>query len=215
MNKKLTILLTCYNKEKYISYILRQLVDQNCEAIEVHIFNDGSTDESLNIIQENIKEQSNFYIHNFKENHGIGFIRQYALEQVQSDYFIFADADDMITENYIQTILETINSEEYADIYCFKARTYPHGYMICLHQTLWDKVINTNFIRNNKICFNPNLLYNEDIDFRKQIEQTSFIEKSYPQVIYIYNLYTNNSITHELPLWYKYNGEGLRQEILK
>ena len=52
MKPKLSILITCYNKEKYISYILNQLIEQNSPEIEVHIIDDCSTDSSFNIIKE-------------------------------------------------------------------------------------------------------------------------------------------------------------------
>lgn len=212
MDKKLTILLTCYNKEKYISYVLRQLVDQNCDAIDVHIINDKSTDDSLEIIQEIVQDIPNFYIHSFDANCGIGYARKYALSLVETEYFIFIDADDMIVEDYISTILNAISAHK-ADIHHFLTRTYPYGTIACLSHTLWDKVISIDFVRKNNIDFNEKLLYNEDVNFREQIEKVPFEEKHYHKIIYIYNLYTDNSITHNKPLWYKYNDEGLKEEL--
>lgn len=211
--KKLTILLTCFNKEKYISYILHQLVSQNCEDIIVHIINDGSTDHSLEIIQEIVGDIPNFYIHSFDKNYGVGYVRQYALSLVESGYFIFIDADDMIVEDYIQTILATIAANT-ADIHHFLTRTYPYGITACLSHTLWDKVISIDFIRKNNIDFNKTLYYNEDIDFRQQIEKTHFKEQHYNKILYIYNLFTNDSITHKQPLWYKYGDEGLKKGLI-
>lgn len=213
MDKQLTILITCYNKEQYVSYVLRQLIDQNCDALDIHIINDKSTDASLEIIQEIVNGVDNITIHTLDNHFGIGYVRKFALSLVKTKYFIFIDADDMIAEDYVETILQAISADT-ADIYHFLARAYPYGNIICLSHTLWDKVFAIDFIRKNKIDFNETLCYNEDIDFRQQIEQYAFEEKHYQKIIYTYNLYTTNSITHTSPLWYQYNDEGIKEEVM-
>ena len=89
MDKQLTILITCYNKERYVSYVLRQLIDQNCDALDIHIINDKSTDASLEIIQEIVNGVDNITIHTLDNHCGIGYVRKFALSLVKTKYFIF------------------------------------------------------------------------------------------------------------------------------
>ena len=59
MKPKLNILVTCYNKEKYISYIITMLKEQLLKYnndVEVHIYDDGSTDNSTQIIDQILKD---------------------------------------------------------------------------------------------------------------------------------------------------------------
>lgn len=212
MDKKLTILITCYNKEKYISYILGQLIDQNCQEIDVHIIDDASTDNSQSIVKELVDNIDNFYIHNLETNHGTGYVRNYALSLVKTNYFIFIDADDMLVENYVSLLLEKIDKYPDADIIHFCTRVYPLGGKTSLDFSLWDKVISKNFLDNNNITFNPNLINMEDWNLRSKINKVKFNEIHCPEVLYIYNLLAEGTITHQDPIWYNHNLEGIRDE---
>lgn len=212
MKKELTILLTCYNKEKYISYILQQLIDQNCEALDIHIFDDASTDNSLNIIQELVGDINNFTIHHWDTNKGTGSTRNYALSLVKTKYFIFIDADDMLTETYVQTILQKIRQYPDVDIHHFRTRVYPLGGTVMFNFSLWDRVISKEFLDKNNITFNPKLTNMEDWNLRVQIEKVPYIEMEHQEIIYIYNILAENTITHDNPIWYNHNLEGIRPE---
>ena len=54
--KKLNIIVTCYNKEKYVSYVINMLKEQITEDVELHIYDDGSTDNSINIINQVLQD---------------------------------------------------------------------------------------------------------------------------------------------------------------
>ena len=54
--KKLNIIVTCYNKEKYVSYVINMLKEQITEDMELHIYDDGSTDNSINIINQVLQD---------------------------------------------------------------------------------------------------------------------------------------------------------------
>ena len=200
MNKKITILVTCYNKEKYISYVLEQLKSQNKEEIDVHIIDDASTDNSNAIINELVGGIDNFYIHTFDKNHGTGYTRNYALSLVSTKYFIFIDADDMLVENYINLLLEKIDAYPDADIIHFRTRVYPLGGTLMMDFSLWDKIISKEFLDKNNIAFNIMLTNMEDWNLRKKIEKTNFNEVHCEEILYIYNLLAEETITHEQPI---------------
>ena len=107
--KKLNIIVTCYNKEKYVSYVINMLKEQITEDVKLHIYDDGSTDNSINIINQVLQDynKKNIITHFIPNNLGTGAIRELALQNVNSTYFIFVDADDLISENYVQKILYT------------------------------------------------------------------------------------------------------------
>lgn len=212
MKPRLTILITSYNKEKYISYVINMLIAQNCEDIVVHIIDDGSTDNSLNIINELISDVDNFHLHHWDKNKGTGKTRNYALDLVETNYFIFIDADDMITENYVTKILEYITEDPTADIHYFRTRIYPLGATVCYDFSLWDRVISKEFLDKNNIRFKDSLTNMEDYNLRRKIEKIDFTEVSHSDVLYIYNLLAEGTVTHENPIWYGHNLEGIREE---
>lgn len=212
MKPRLTILITSYNKEKYISYILSMLIEQNCDDIIVNIIDDGSTDKSLDIINELIKDVDNFHLYHWDKNKGTGYTRNYALDLVETNYFIFIDADDMITENYIKTILGYITEDPTADIHYFKTRIYPLGGTVRYNFSLWDRVISKDFLDKNNIRFKDSLTNMEDYNLRIKIDKTVFREVTHEDVLYIYNLLAEDTITHENPIWYGHNLNGQREE---
>ena len=93
MNKKLSILIPVYNEEKTIFTILNKINESKIENFdfEVIVINDGSTDNTLKILQEN----QNLYdqLLNYEKNQGKGFAVKNGLKVVTGDYVIFQDAD--------------------------------------------------------------------------------------------------------------------------
>ena len=93
MNKKLSILIPVYNEEKTILKILNKINENRIENFdfEIIIINDGSTDNTLKIIQDN---QSLYdQLLNFEKNQGKGFAVKNGLKVATGDYIIFQDAD--------------------------------------------------------------------------------------------------------------------------
>jgi glycosyltransferase involved in cell wall biosynthesis len=93
MNKKLSILIPVYNEEKTLLNILKRINECKIDSFdfETIIINDGSDDNTFNIIKEN----GNLYdkIINLDKNRGKGFAIKSGLKIATGDYVIFQDAD--------------------------------------------------------------------------------------------------------------------------
>lgn len=93
MNKKLSILIPVYNEEKTLLNILKRINECKIDSFdfETIIINDGSNDNTFNIIKEN----SNLYdkVINLHKNKGKGFAIKSGLKIATGDYVIFQDAD--------------------------------------------------------------------------------------------------------------------------
>ena len=112
---KYTIILTVYNKEKYLERALKSICNQTLKDYEIIIVNDGSTDNSEKIIK---KYQKKYKIKYYKkENTGISDTRNYAIEKVKTKYFLFVDADDYISID----LLEKVDSYNDYDVLSFNA----------------------------------------------------------------------------------------------
>ena len=202
MKPKLSILITCYNKEKYISYILNQLIEQNSPDIEVHIIDDASTDGSFRIIREISKPIKNFHVHRNFSNLGTAYVRNDAITMVNGEYFIFIDGDDMLTENYVETILKYIDEDSESDIHTFKARLYPFGAKIDLNISLCNKVIKTSFLKEHLINFDGAIVFLEDNYFLETIDKQSPIKNNHNEVLYIYNMLIDDTSSRQYGIWW-------------
>lgn len=98
---KFSIIIPVYNAEKYIRKCLDSIKNQTFKDYEVIIVNDGSTDNSLNILKE-----YNYKVINQK-NSGPSIARNKAIKEAKGEYILFVDSDDYIDKD----MLEKINSK--------------------------------------------------------------------------------------------------------
>lgn len=95
-NCKISIILPVYNTSKYLKECIDSLLAQTLQEIEIIAVNDGSTDNSLEILREYQSENPNrLYVYN-TENHGVSSARNFAVEKSCGEYLWFVDSDDYV-----------------------------------------------------------------------------------------------------------------------
>ena len=92
---KISVIIPVYNVEKYLRECLDSLLNQAFKDIEIICVNDGSTDGSLNILNEYASKDSRFIIIN-QNNQGLSAARNNGLNVAKGDYVAFLDSDDYI-----------------------------------------------------------------------------------------------------------------------
>lgn len=97
---KYSVLVVNYNKEEYLEKCLNSIINQTYKNFELIIVDDGSTDNSRNIINK-YKKYDNVKIY-LKENTGVSDSRNYAIDKVKTKYFTFVDSDDYIDEKLLE-----------------------------------------------------------------------------------------------------------------
>ena len=122
MNKKVSVIIPAYNVEKYIKKCLESLLEQTYKNYEIIIVNDGSTDNTLNILKEYKKKYEFIELIDIK-NHGQGYARNIALSKATGDYILFLDADDFIEKVTLQVAVERIE-EDKSDLVLFDWKYY-------------------------------------------------------------------------------------------
>lgn len=102
--KKLSLIIPCYNCEKTINRCLESVFCQTYSNLEIIAVNDGSKDNTQNILEDYAKNHSNLIVLN-KPNGGVSSARNLALKHITGDYVEFLDSDDNFLSN---TVLETL-----------------------------------------------------------------------------------------------------------
>ena len=102
---KVSVIVPVYNVEDYIEKCLNSLVNQTLEDIEIIIVNDGSKDNSENIIKSFLSRYPQKIKYLKKENGGLSDARNYGLKYATGEYISFVDSDDYITENLYTDLL--------------------------------------------------------------------------------------------------------------
>ena len=110
---KLSIIVPMYNAERYIDTCLNTLVKQDIldSEYEIIIINDGSTDNSVNIVKKYIQKHENINLISVK-NGGQSRARNIGIENSKGKYLYFVDADDYISINSLGKVLnKTIEND--------------------------------------------------------------------------------------------------------
>lgn len=115
-NPLVSIIVPVYNTEKYISQCMYSLIQQNYRHIEIIVVDDGSTDNSLSILN-NISTTDNRLKVFSQSNQGVSAARNLALNKATGEFVMFVDADDWIDLSTIEECLQAIGD---ADV-CFFA----------------------------------------------------------------------------------------------
>ena len=84
-----SIIIPVYNVEKYLKQCLDSAINQTLKDIEIICINDGSTDNSLKILNEYAQKDNRIKIINLKKNVGLGKARNIAFEYVTSPYVMY------------------------------------------------------------------------------------------------------------------------------
>lgn len=114
MPVKLSVIIPVYNVGNYIKNSLCSLINQENQDFEIIIINDGSTDNTLQIINS-LFSQSGY--HNFriisKENGGVSSARNRGIEESKGEYLYFLDGDDYVSNDFMSTIIKQLQNENY------------------------------------------------------------------------------------------------------
>lgn len=104
MSKKVSVIVPVYNTEKYLERCIRSIINQTYSNLEIICINDGSSDNSLHILQCLKKEDERIIIIN-QQNKGVGEARNMGIEVSTGDYISFVDSDDVIDQNYFEILM--------------------------------------------------------------------------------------------------------------
>ncbi len=132
-NYDISIIVPVYNTSKYIEKCLTSIVDAMDETCEVIVVNDGSTDNSENIIKEFIeklpKNLKNNFSYYYKKNKGLADTKNFGIKKSKGKYISVIDSDDYISSDFYSVAKKYIN-EKYDmivyDLYVvFENKQYP------------------------------------------------------------------------------------------
>lgn len=110
-----SIIVPTFNQSDFIATTLRSISDQTFKNWECIIVDDGSTDETREIVNKIILNDNRFYFFSIK-NSGVASARNFGLSRAQGDFIQFLDSDDIISINRVEKCLEIISNDETIDI---------------------------------------------------------------------------------------------------
>lgn len=101
-NPLVSIVTTLYNSEKYIADSIKSLQSQTYKDIEIIVVNDGSTDNSVNIVKKMVHEDARIKLFENPQNMGIPYTRNEGIKYSSGKYMAIMDSDDLSEPNRIE-----------------------------------------------------------------------------------------------------------------
>ncbi|WP_265458201.1 glycosyltransferase family 2 protein [Enterococcus sp. HY326] len=114
--KRVSVIITCYNHEKYIEQCLKSIFRQTYQNIELFVINDGSLDDSDSVIRKTLKRspfKTNKYLS--QDNKGSCISRNIGLDWATGDFVLMVDSDNYLEENHIEKSIQLLEQTK-ADI---------------------------------------------------------------------------------------------------
>lgn len=114
---KLSIIVPVYNSEKCLRKTIESALNQSLKNIEVICVNDGSTDESLSILENMQKKYLNLKVID-KKNAGVWKARIDGIKYANGEYIGFLDSDDILDENFAEKMCKKIQKDDSDIVVC-------------------------------------------------------------------------------------------------
>ena len=105
MSVKVSVIIPVYNSENYLEECVQSLLNQSLKECEFIFINDGSTDNSYNILKKYEALDKRVLILN-QENKGVSIARNNGLAKARGSFVGFVDSDDTVESEYFETLFE-------------------------------------------------------------------------------------------------------------
>lgn len=213
-----SIVIPLYNKELSIGNTIQSVLNQTYQDYEIIIVNDGSTDNSLHVVEQ-IKD-SRIRIIN-KPNEGVSSARNRGIKEAKYEWIAFLDGDDLWRNDHLEEITKMMQVFSNEKIYVTSFQ-YSDGRDMFRHprnsnifiiknyfkDVLKEDLIWTSIVVVHKSClenvgvFNEQLNRGEDLDLWARLAREYFFIKS-NKITAIYNLASENKLTIGKSNYYK------------
>ena len=171
-NPKISIIIPMYNVQDYIEKCVNSILKQKYDNYEIIIVNDGSTDNSYNMVKSIDSSRIKIIT---KSNGGLSSARNEGLKYVTGEYIWFIDGDDYIEDDALELLVKNIKKEDY-DVICFyyyneykgnkkiqvdKVNIKKLSERPLINTSACAKIFKKDFYEQNKFIFTEGIIYED------------------------------------------------------
>lgn len=205
----ISVIVPVYNAEKYLENCIKSILAQTYTDLEVICVNDGSTDNSLSILNSFADQDERIRVID-KKNSGAAAARNRGIDESRGDYITFVDSDDALDPEMYMTLMPFFEKEDVQIVHCGYRRIEQNGTMKdvtgsrrCLIQgseeaikcmlngelfvgSLWNKLYRKELFKDIRLA--ENLRINEDVLINVRLFRRAI-----------------KTVFYDVPLYYYYN----------
>jgi len=217
MNEKVAVIIPVYNSSSFLDECIKSIISQTYKNIEIILINDGSTDNSLEIIKKYATEDNRIRYYSIK-NSGVSTARNTGLKMCTSSKVIFVDSDDMIVPNLVEQLVRNSQNVDFVmcgyEVYDMKKEIY-HKYSCPMFSgsikefcnQLIDyiippyllgpcfKLFDINIIKKWDVIFPTDISYGEDAEFVLTYLEHVKNVRCFNDIGYVYRQYNLDTLS--------------------
>lgn len=188
MNVKVSVIVPIFNVGKYLKRGITSLINQDYSNIEIILVDNGSTDESVDIIKSMAATDKRI-VPVYEERQGVSFARNAGVRVATGEYIMFVDGDDWVEPDYVSYFLNMVRSSNVKIGMNFLYHTKRNIYYSCkntitvssekatewiyssrLNVAVWNKIYKRSLFDNQK--FSENIWFGEGMLFNIECLQS-------------------------------------------
>lgn len=178
---KVSVIVPCYNVEKYVKRCLESLTQQTFQDIEIICVDDNSNDNTLKILRNYARKDKRIQVIKKQKNQGVAVARNDGLKKARGTYVSFVDPDDYVDLDFyeklynaaIQTKADIIKGNVliYNDTSIRKsilnAMIPENIFHFCAEH--WSAIYKKTFLTKNKLIYPENIMTGQDSAFLSKL----------------------------------------------
>lgn len=192
-NPKVSVVMAVYNTEKYLKESIESILNQTYTDFEFIIINDGSTDDSPDIIKKYVENNPRIIFLQNETNLWISKTRNKWLKEAKWEYIANFDSDDIALPNWIETQIDFLEKNSQIDV-C--------GANINFIDKEWKKTLRLKYPEKDK-DIKASLYF-----INPFVHSTVVIRKNCLDTIWFYNEKLKNA--EDLDLWFRLYDKGFK-----
>lgn len=207
-----SFVIPCYNSEEYLGRLLDSIIEQTYKKIEVILIDDGSTDDTMDIIKcyerKMVKEGFSVKI-KYQENKGLGGAINTGLKLVTGDYFGWVNSDDILAPNYVERYVKIFLGDKQCNV------IQRNGYMVPESEV--DLIGKKEYRLINDWNSNPydeHLFMNMLLEVNYNFTYVAVRTKAFDKVVNDRNIYESREGQNWqllLPMFYNYTAKYINE----
>lgn len=215
MSVSVSVIVPVYNVEKYLDECLSSLVNQTLSELEIIVVNDGTKDNSQNIIDQYVKQFPNKVISLIKENGGLGDARNYGIPYAKGEYIGFVDSDDIVHHEMYEKMFNKAKLENSDLVLCDLEYFY---------ETSSEKMVKEGLVQIENIDINKTVFLSPLFAWNKLYRRSLFIEselkypiglwyEDIPVTVPFFTLAKKISYVHETLIYYRQRSTSIMGSV--
>ena len=171
---KVSIIVPVYNVEEYLDKCLNSLVNQTLKDIEIIVVNDGTKDNSQDIIDRYVSKYPKLVKSYIKENGGLSSARNYGLKFASGEYIAFVDSDDYVELDMYEKMYNKAKKENLDIVVCDTINFYDDRMVYLKSNLNYSNDVIKNYIISPPMA--PIRLYKRNIFNNQEFEEGIYYE---------------------------------------